>query len=67
MKEKAKKGKGKKAKVALKDLDVSKVKGGIEEEQDPKGGFLKVPMESIAHKHGGLPNFPKVGDVRFPK
>ncbi len=37
MKEKAKKGK--KPKVALKDLDVGKVKGGVAEE-DPKGGII---------------------------
>jgi len=39
MKERPKKGK--KAKAAIKDLDVGKVKGGIAEE-DPKGGIIIV-------------------------
>jgi hypothetical protein len=34
-------GKGKKGKIALKDLDVGKVKGGVEIE-DPKGGLFDV-------------------------
>ncbi len=69
MKEKAKKGKGKKAKVALKDLDVTKVKGGMVEE-DPKGGIIidnRPGGLGVAHKGAGLTPFPKLGDVRFPK
>ncbi len=45
MKEKAKKGK--KAKVALKDLEVGKVKGGMAAEEDPKGGYLKAKVPEV--------------------
>ncbi len=58
MKDQPKKGK-KKAKVALKDLDVGKVKGGMVEE-DPKGGIIddnrlahKGPMVPLGDKLGG--------------
>jgi hypothetical protein len=66
MERKEKKGKkGSKGKVALKDVEVSKVKGGVEAE-DPKGGaafdaFLKFEGVKGKFAYGKIEsNFPKI-------